>query len=99
MYLYYSVDREGFIEALCENTDKPELKCEGKCMLSQMLVTQDDDKELPMPLIGWEQTLFFIKDLSSYSVLFIGQNHKAYFHYTITYSYKFSGISHKPPIV
>ncbi|WP_420603832.1 hypothetical protein [Flagellimonas sp.] len=99
MYLYYSIDREGFIEALCENTDRPELKCEGKCMLSQMLVSQDNEKELPMPLMGWEQVLFFLKEPSSYTVLDVKQTPKAYFHYTNNYSFNFSCITYKPPTV
>ena len=69
MYVYYSLDREGFIEQLCENKDKPELNCNGKCMLMQMLRAQAEDDE-PMPVIGWEDVLvFFMERLSTNNCL------------------------------
>ena len=68
MYVYYSLDREGFIEQLCENKDKPELNCDGKCMLAKMLQAQTDEDEQPMPMIGWEDVLVFFIDLPSYTM-------------------------------
>ena len=67
MYVYYSLDREGFIEQLCENKDKPELNCNGKCMLMQMLNAQAEDDE-PMPVIGWEEVLVFFIDMPAYNL-------------------------------
>jgi hypothetical protein len=34
---------ENFIESYCENTDQPELECDGKCFLSDMLDKKDKD--------------------------------------------------------
>jgi hypothetical protein len=99
MYVYYSIDREGFIERLCENKDKPELKCDGKCMLAQMLRAQSAEDEQPMPMIGWEQILVFLVKLPDFQ-LHKSVNPDAECHrYTNHYSFRFSNVLNKPPIV
>ena len=49
----YMVDIEGYTEAFCENTDKPEMQCHGKCHLTKMLAESEENKqenkELPPP--------------------------------------------------
>ena len=35
-YAYYYIDQSDFIAQFCENTDKPELKCNGKCHLQEV---------------------------------------------------------------
>ncbi|MDC6365399.1 MULTISPECIES: hypothetical protein [Flavobacteriaceae] len=99
MYIYYSVDREGFVERLCENKDRPELKCDGKCMLAQMLNAQSDDTELPMPIIGWEQLLVFYMAPLGYFMQEAKEEKNIYFHYTNNYSFNFISSSYKPPLV
>ncbi len=99
MYVYYSIDRDGFIERLCENKDKPELNCDGKCMLSKMLSTQNEDNELPMPAIGWEQVLVFFEEPQNYIISSVKEVERTYFHYTNNYSYNFTSSSYKPPTV
>ncbi|MDF0715097.1 hypothetical protein PY092_02955 [Muricauda sp. 334s03] len=98
MYVYYSLDREGFIEKLCENKDKPELNCNGKCMLAQMLRAQAEDDE-PMPLIGWEEVLVFFMDLPVYNVPTDGKETHTAFHYKNSYSYHFNDTLIKPPMI
>lgn len=34
---------DNFIESYCENTDKPELECDGKCFLSDVLDKKETD--------------------------------------------------------
>lgn len=41
---YYLLFTENFIETLCENKDRPELHCDGKCVLSQMMSQEDREK-------------------------------------------------------
>lgn len=38
---YYSINIEYIINELCENKDKPELKCEGKCYLKKKMNEAD----------------------------------------------------------
>nr|WP_297786341.1 hypothetical protein [uncultured Allomuricauda sp.] len=98
MYVYYSLDREGFIEQLCENKDKPELNCNGKCMLMQMLNAQAEDDE-PMPVIGWEEILVFFMDIPEYNLPNSNDDLLNTFHYTDSYSYRFSDTPIKPPMI
>jgi hypothetical protein len=44
MVTFYSVDNKSFTEAFCENKDKPELKCNGKCQMSK-LAEQDSSND------------------------------------------------------
>lgn len=65
-YLYYALAQEDFIERLCENKDRPELKCNGKCALSKMLAEQQGEERTPLPDIPWSQLVFIF----SYEELF-----------------------------
>lgn len=44
---YYHVNKEYIARVLCENRDKPQLHCDGKCYLAKKLKAQQDkqDKE------------------------------------------------------
>lgn len=99
MYVYYSIDREGFIERLCENKDKPEMKCDGKCMLAKMLQAQTDEDEQPMPMIGWEQEVFFCLALPEYQFQEPNIELPSQFHYVEHNSYNLIHRLIKPPIV
>lgn len=99
MYVYYSIDREGFIERLCENKDKPELKCDGKCMLAKMLQAQTDEDEQPMPVIGWEQQLVFYLELPDFQLQELNHQNSNMFQYREHYSFTFIYSLNKPPIV
>ncbi|MFD2099887.1 hypothetical protein [Flagellimonas iocasae] len=98
MYLYYSIDREGFIEQLCENKDKPQLNCDGKCMLAKMLQAQTDEDEQPLPVIGWEEILVFFVDFPSYEMQETHEENSTSFFYSTAYSYRYSNTLIKPPM-
>ncbi|MBA4745023.1 MAG: hypothetical protein H2058_07180 [Muricauda sp.] len=97
MYVYYSLDRDGFIEQLCENKDKPELNCDGKCMLAQMLRAQAEDEE-PMPVIGWDEVRVFFMEIPSYNIPNSIEDNPNSFYYSESYSYRFSDTLIKPPM-
>lgn len=42
-FAYYEIDPIGFIEKLCENKDKPELACNGKCQLKKVAESNSTD--------------------------------------------------------
>jgi len=48
---------ENFIENYCENTDQPELECDGKCFLSDMLDKKDKDAPKTL-LFFWKPSWF-----------------------------------------
>lgn len=60
-YLYYYTATEDFIERLCENKDRPELNCDGKCYLAKMLQESGDDADpLPKEQLSWPENLVFL---------------------------------------
>lgn len=99
MYVYYSLNTEGFIEQLCENKNRPELNCDGKCMLAKMLQAQTDGDERPMPIIGWEQLTVFLVKLPSYNLQIELGIDPTSFQYSNNYSYHFTLKPNKPPMV
>lgn len=59
VYGWYALDVASFIEQLCENKDKPQLQCNGKCYLSKMSADTSSDKEQKIPVLEWEQMVFY----------------------------------------
>ncbi|MEM5565461.1 hypothetical protein WNY78_10115 [Psychroserpens sp. AS72] len=58
-YTYYNLDPVSFIETFCENLDKPELKCNGKCHLSKIAKTQDKDQKTPESVVDFKELILF----------------------------------------
>jgi hypothetical protein len=52
-YFWYLADNDSFTSVFCENTEKPELQCNGKCHLTAIAETEapaSGDDPLPAPL-------------------------------------------------
>jgi hypothetical protein len=47
--LYWNSHREAITRDWCENKDKPERKCAGKCQLKKQIQTQDNGKNQTFP--------------------------------------------------
>ncbi|WP_093366965.1 hypothetical protein [Psychroflexus sediminis] len=97
---YYIVFTDNFIENYCENTDKPELECDGKCFLSDVL----DKKETETPKnasIYLESKLIFTTVLFETDIVldsFILQKPHTFF-YTSLYKFHYLQSSFKPPAI
>lgn len=91
-FIYYEIDPISFIEELCENKDKPELQCNGKCHLKKVAQTTGDENE-PVKIVNFEELLLFKQDITDYK---LQANFYSLKRETITYlnlynfSYKFS---------
>ena len=66
-YSYYKLDPIGFIEKLCENIDKPELKCNGKCHLKKIAKTTNDNQKTPESVIDFKELLLYTNSISDYT--------------------------------
>ncbi|MGJ1423788.1 hypothetical protein ACR79B_07350 [Sphingobacterium spiritivorum] len=44
LYVIYEYDTALFISMFCENKNKPQLKCNGKCKLAKMLKEQKEEE-------------------------------------------------------
>ncbi|TLF44399.1 hypothetical protein [Maribacter aurantiacus] len=63
---YYALFTEDFIERYCENKERPELQCDGKCALSKMLAQKKQEEREPINL-DWlkTETILFLENVSS----------------------------------
>jgi hypothetical protein len=96
-YIYYNVDTVGFIEALCENKDKPELECNGKCHLKKITKTSNNEKNKPIKLIDFKDILLYNQKNSSF---YLSENtllNKPTFYYLNLYSFNLLETCFHPP--
>ncbi len=99
-YAYYSLDSDGFIEWLCENKEKPELQCNGKCYLMQIIQKKDSDKQSQTPLSKTEIkniVLFFEEEESSIVENHLGNKILLLTYYSNLYSYTTTFSHYHPP--
>ena len=59
IFAEYIMDIEQFTELYCENKDKPELKCNGKCHLTEQLAENEEQKQNKDIQVSPEILLFF----------------------------------------
>ena len=65
---YYQLNKEYIARVLCENRDKPQLHCDGKCYLAKRLKAQQDkqDKETTERVQKVPVLQLFCADMGSY---------------------------------
>ncbi len=68
-YAYYEIDPIGFIEALCENKDQPELQCNGKCHLKKVSKSQDKEQKTPESIIDFKELLLYPNPLMKFGLV------------------------------
>lgn len=60
VWVSFQVNREYIAKYLCENKDRPEMKCAGTChLMKQMAAAEQQDAEIP-PLKNHFEVIFFI---------------------------------------
>jgi hypothetical protein len=98
MVVFYSVDNQSFTEAFCENKDKPELKCNGKCQMSK-LAEQDssNDKNTNYLENLKREITLFITYSPIEELITIQNNYLPGFLYQNQYSFLFSRQIPHPP--
>ncbi len=95
---YYSLFTENFIENFCENKDRPELNCDGKCFLSKMLKKGDQqEKQRESIAISIAQLEYIMpNDHQAYFSL-VDNVHKDFFFHRSTYLSAEIENTDKPP--
>ena len=96
-YIYYNIDTVGFIEALCENKDKPEMQCNGKCHLKKITKNNTEEQNKPIELIDFKDILLYNQKEYTHQI----NNHtllkKARFHYVNLYNFSLLNSHFHPP--
>lgn len=99
VYTYYKLDPVGFIENLCENNDKPELQCNGKCQLKKVAESNSKDSEDPISLIDFKEILLYKEKPFEYFFNEILFKKKTAFKYSNLYtSIKLQNCFHPPQV-
>ncbi|WP_291866419.1 hypothetical protein [Maribacter sp.] len=95
---YYILNSDNFIERFCINTDKPELKCNGKCELAKMLKKENSTSDYPIntELIKSETVLFICSFVKLKFPTFRANEINEVI-YSNKYSYRFLSAIEYPP--
>lgn len=96
-YIYYNVDPIGFVEALCENKDKPELACNGKCHLKKVTESTQNEEKPSINLIDFKDILLYKSGNTVYNFKIKTVEKKAFFWYLNDYKYQNSSSCFHPP--
>jgi hypothetical protein len=96
-YIYYNIDTVGFIETFCENKDKPELQCNGKCHLKKITKTNNQEQNQPIELIDFKDILLYNQKNYSHYLSESTLQKKTTFYYLNLYSFKLLGSHFHPP--
>lgn len=99
-YAYYNIDPVGFIEAFCENQDKPELQCNGKCHLKKVSQTQEKEQKSPENIIDFKELTLYPNLIVEFDFLYesITKSNTPKF-YKNLYTYSNSNDCFHPPRV
>lgn len=91
---------DNFVETYCENTDKPDLECDGKCYLSDVLNKKEPDTPKNTSIFLETELIFTISffdtDLSFDA--HVSKRQQSYF-YTSLYKFYHLKSSFKPPAI
>ena len=58
-YIEYEINKEYIAENLCQNKDKPRMKCKGKCYLKKQVKKAEKEEKKQNPFITSENSLLF----------------------------------------
>jgi hypothetical protein len=97
----YAVQYKYYVDVLCENKNKPELQCKGKCCLAKELNTVEEEPlrpEIPQSFKGKSEKIFFIEDFSNLVSSELTEKVNSYSNYhPIILSFYFKGEIFQPP--
>ncbi|GAB4011924.1 hypothetical protein GCM10028808_26780 [Spirosoma migulaei] len=68
---YYHANKDYIARVLCENRDKPQLHCDGKCYLAKQLKAQQErqDKDMTARLQHLPIITLFCSDISTFLMM------------------------------
>ena len=95
---YYALFTEDFVERFCENKERPELQCNGKCALSKMLAKKKQEERKPLNL-DWlkTETILFLETLSALDFEVFSVLKRVYAKQINLYNFRFVPVTIIPP--
>ncbi|WP_041632912.1 hypothetical protein [Maribacter sp. HTCC2170] len=97
---YYALFTDDFVERFCENKERPELNCDGKCELSKILLQESNDDTPPINLDFLKtETILFLESRVDYDFSIITENINTINQYTNLYNFHLLEKEFQPPRV
>ncbi len=87
IFVLYKINQAKITELFCINKDKPELQCNGKCHLKEVIKEQQKEKkELPFStnLETRQVVLLFVQQLSTIEIHPIKEKKSHHFYYNFS---------------
>jgi len=94
---YYALFTEDFVASYCINKNQPELNCDGKCFLSDLI--DDQDKDVPEIPLHVQLQLVYLYNLDNLNLIVHPIASNQNFKYLDFYTYQFSSTAFRPPSV
>ncbi len=70
--VYWKANQAHITEAFCENKNKPQMCCNGKCYLNKQLKkaddTETDKRKLPNAFLKWKSMDLFVAQNNSWTI-------------------------------
>lgn len=98
-YGYYYLDTSDFIERLCENKDKPEMQCNGKCHLKKVVENNTNDDKLPFKDVNFKEILLYVVEPTKYEFVNSSSIKVQKINYNNLYAYSLAKALDHPPQV
>jgi len=96
-YAYYYLDPIDFIEKLCENKDKPELQCNGKCHLKKVVEKNNNDGQAPIKAIDFNRIVLYVINQFEYKLTTIQSKKTELIRFDNLYTYIRIHSFYRPP--
>ena len=96
-YAYYELDPIGFIEKLCENKDKPELECNGKCHLKKVAESNTENQQTPTKFTSLKEITLFVVDKLDLTFSVLNNTENTNFDYNNLYAFSSINLIDRPP--
>lgn len=106
IYAYFTLSKDYIVQHLCENKERPALKCNGKCHLKEVLATVQKEQhsdQAPVPNLEEIKVPFlFFQDLIKpisfvYEVENLVDSGRTIFNYTFQYTHQAIRTIFQPP--
>ena len=98
-YAYYYLDKSDFIERLCENKDKPEMHCDGKCHLKKVAEKNTENDKEPIKGVTFKEITLFVVEQIKYDFTNSSLKRVQLIKYNNLYAYSISKTFDHPPQV
>lgn len=99
VFAWYEANKQYIAEQLCENRDKPELHCNGQCVLMKKLRALEDDKHTnsDQSFSKLDNVVFIVPLLQRIFVPIVPPEYRSHFSVNESYQYLYSPDNFRPP--